>query len=242
MKKGFTRLQIIVIFMLSMITGELLAQTLPLSPNLINLNSKEGEGLLMESQTREDFLPLMVHFTVQQNKAYCGVASSVMVLNTLSITAPEAKEYAPFRLFTQDNFFNATARKVVTPELVSRQGMTLDQLGKLLAAHAVNVTVYHSADTSLEEFRTLAIKYLADSKNFLLINYLRKIIGQERGGHISPLAAYHEKTDRFLILDVSRYKYPPVWVTTEKLWQSMATVDSDANKTRGFVVVSAGLK
>jgi len=242
MKKDFTHLQIVVILMFSMIAGELLAQTLPLSPNLINLNSKEGKRLLMESQTREDFLPLIVHFTVQQNKAYCGVASSVMVLNTLSIPAPEAKKYAPYRLFTQDNFFNAAARKVVIPEVVSRRGMTLDQLGKLLEAHAVNTTVYHSADTRLEDFRTLAVKNLADSRNFILINYLRKSIGQERGGHISPLAAYHEKTDRFLILDVSRYKYPPVWVTAEKLWQSMTTVDSDANKTRGFVVVSAGLK
>ena len=44
------------------------------------------------------------------------------------------------------------------------------------------------------------------------MNYLRKAIGQERGGHISPLAAYDAKSDRFLILDVARYKYPPVWV------------------------------
>jgi hypothetical protein len=237
MKKSFAYLQMLVIFMFSMITGELLAQTLPLSPNLISLNSEEGERLLMESQTREDFLPLIVHFTVQQNKAYCGVASGVMVLNTLSIPAPETKEYAPFRLFTQDNFFNDAARKVVTPEVVSRRGMTLEQLGKLLEAHTLNTTLYHSADTSLEEFRTLAINNLANSKNFILVNYLRKRLGQEKGGHISPLAAYHKKTDRFLILDVTRYKYPPVWVTAEELWQSMATVDSDANKTRGFVLV-----
>ncbi len=238
MKKWLISLPI-VIFMLGMVSGELLAQTLPLPPNLINLSSEEGGRLLMESQAREDFLPLIVHFTVQQNKAYCGVASSVMVLNTLSIPAPEAKEYAPFRIFTQDNFFNAAAQKVVTPELVAQRGMTLDQLGKLLEAHAVNVTVYHSADTSLEEFRRLAVKNLAEPINFILVNYLRKSMGQEKGGHISPLAAYHEKTDRFLILDVTRYKYPPVWVTAEKLWQSMATVDSEVNKTRGFVVVSA---
>jgi hypothetical protein len=44
----------------------------------------------------------------------------------------------------------------------------------------------------------------------VIVNYLRKAIGQEKGGHISPLAAYDAETDRFLILDVSRYKYPPV--------------------------------
>ncbi|MGB6297273.1 MAG: phytochelatin synthase family protein, partial [Rivularia sp. (in: cyanobacteria)] len=57
-------------------------------------------------------------------------------------------------------------------------------------------------------------------------------------GHISPLAAYNKETDRFLILDVSRYKYPPVWVKAEDLWKAMNTKDSVSDKTRGFVLVS----
>jgi Phytochelatin synthase len=72
----------------------------------------------------------------------------------------------------------------------------------------------------------------------VIINYLRKAIGQEKGGHISPLAAYNKQTYRFLILDVSRYKYPPVWVKSEELWKAMATIDSASGKTRGFVFVS----
>jgi Phytochelatin synthase len=67
---------------------------------------------------------------------------------------------------------------------------------------------------------------------------LRKTIGQERGGHISPIAAYNQRTDRFLILDVSRYKYPPVWVKAIDLWQAIKTTDSDSGKTRGFVLVT----
>ncbi len=43
---------------------------------------------------------------------------------------------------------------------------------------------------------------------------------------------------KILILDVSRYKYPPVWVKTEDLWKAMNTVDSTSGKTRGFVFVS----
>ena len=65
-------------------------------------------------------------------------------------------------------------------------------------------------------------------------------MGQEKGGHISPLAAYDIESDRFLILDVARYKYPPVWVTTADLFAAMKTTDSDnENKTRGFVLVTA---
>ena len=52
------------------------------------------------------------------------------------------------------------------------------------------------------------------------------------------MGAYDVETDRFLILDVSRYKYPPVWVTASELYGAMNTTDADnQNKTRGFVLV-----
>ena len=71
-----------------------------------------------------------------------------------------------------------------------------------------------------------------------MVNYLRKAIGQESGGHISRLAAYDAETDRFLILDVSRYKYPPVWVGAADLFKAMNTIDKDnQNKTRGYVLI-----
>ena len=216
-----------------------LAQTLPLAQNLIGFNSREGEQLLLQSQSREDYWPLSIHFITQNNQAYCGVASMVMVLNALSINAPVAPEYAPYHLFTQDNFFsNEKTKAVLSPEIVARQGMSLDQLGQLLASYPVNVKVYHASETNLAEFRQLVVENLKQPNNFVLINYLRTAIGQERGGHISPLAAYNEQTDRFLILDVSRYKYPPVWVKAAELWQAMAIADSTSGKTRGFVLVS----
>ena len=222
--------------------GSVLSQTLPLSSNLVGFNTPEGERLLLQSKSNEDFFPLSIQFTTQNNQAYCGVASMVMVLNGLQIPAPEAPQYKPYRIFTQENFFsNDNTKKVLSPEVVSRQGMTLDQLGQLLASYGVKVNVYHAADTSLEQFRKQAAENLKQPQNFVLVNYLRKEIGQEKGGHISPLAAYNEQTDRFLILDVSRYKYPPVWVKTADLWKAMLTNDSSVNKTRGFVFVSKSL-
>ncbi|AKG24506.1 phytochelatin synthase family protein [Calothrix sp. 336/3] len=215
-----------------------LAQTLKLPANLISFNSTVGEKLLIDSKSREDFFPLTMHFVTQDNLAYCGVASIVMVLNALEITAPEANQYKSYRMLTQDNFFsNTKTKEVITKEVVSRQGMTLSQLGGLLATYPVKVEVYHTQNSSLEKFRTLATANLKQKNNFILVNYLRKTIGQETGGHISPIAAYNEKTDRFLILDVSRYKYPPIWVKTTELWQAMNTTDSTSGKTRGFVVV-----
>ncbi|OUL37007.1 glutathione gamma-glutamylcysteinyltransferase [Nostoc sp. T09] len=220
-------------------SGTVLAQTLSLPPNLINFNSQEGETLLIESQSREDFFPLSSQFVTQNNQAYCGVASIVMVLNSLGIPAPEATQYKPYRVFTQENFFsNEKTKTVIAAEDVSRNGMTLDQLGGLLGSYGLKVRVYHAADISLDNFRKLASENLQQPGNFLIANYLRKAIGQEKGGHISPLAAYNRQTDRFLILDVSRYKYPPVWVKAEELWKAMATLDQSSGKTRGFVFVS----
>ena len=73
----------------------------------------------------------------------------------------------------------------------------------------------------------------------MVVNYLRKAMGQQTGGHISPLAAYDAKADRFLILDVARYKYPPVWVKASDLFDAMNTTDSsNDNKTRGYVLIA----
>ncbi len=50
---------------------------------LIVLDSEVGEQLLFTSQARRDYLPLSLEFVTQDNLAYCGVATIVMVLNAL---------------------------------------------------------------------------------------------------------------------------------------------------------------
>ncbi|MBR8828827.1 MAG: phytochelatin synthase family protein [Gomphosphaeria aponina SAG 52.96 = DSM 107014] len=218
------------------------AQTLDISENLVNFNSAEGESLLLESEARQDYFPLSIQFVTQNNLAYCGVASIVMVLNAMSIEAPEAPEYRNYRIFTQENLFNnPQTQQVMTAEDVRRGGMTLEQLGLLLASYSVRVEVHYGSDVTLDEFRSLVVENLQRSDNFVLVNYSRPSIGQERGGHISPIAAYNEATDRFLVLDVARYKYPPVWVKVEELWEAMKTLDSVSGKTRGFVLISPSL-
>jgi hypothetical protein len=215
------------------------AQTLPLPENLINLNSSKGSELLQESEALHSYWPLSIQFVTQKNQAFCGVASIVMVLNALGIPAPTTPEFEPYKTFTQDNIFNASTEKVLPQEVLAKIGMTLDQIGAFIGTYGVKAEVHHASDTSLDQFRTLARQYLDTPDRYVIINYLRKAIGQERGGHISPLAAYDADTDRFLILDVSRYKYPPVWVSATELFAAMNTPDSDnQNRTRGFVLIS----
>jgi Phytochelatin synthase len=199
----------------------------------------EGSKLLMESEALDAYWPLSIQFVTQENQAFCGVASIVMVLNALDVPAPETPAFEPFRTFTQGNFFNDATQEILPREILARQGMTLDQLGNLFGAFAIEAQVHHAAESSVEEFRELASNALGEDGRYVVVNYLRAAIKQEKGGHISPLAAYDADTDRFLILDVSRYKYPPVWVETADLFAAMNTEDSDnENKTRGFVLVS----
>jgi len=214
-------------------------ETLPLPGSLTDLGSDEGERFLLESSALAAYFPIADNFVTQKTQAYCGVASIVMVLNAVGAPAPSTPEYLPYHTFTQDNVLDERTEAVLPQAVLAKQGMTLDQLGGLLALHPVTIEVHHAADGGLDAFRTTARDYLAAKDHFVIVNYLRKAIGQQTGGHISPLAAYDAKADRFLILDVARYKYPPVWVKTADMFAAMNTPDAvNDNKSRGFVLVS----
>lgn len=218
--------------------GQARAELLSLPEGLIALDSQQGEAILYGAEARRDYFPLSMYFVTQDNPAFCGPASISMVLNALGVARPKSDATAGFGIFDQKNIFTPKAEKVKAEALVMKGGMTLDQLSGILEAHGLSVEVRHAGDVTLERFRNQASAVIADATRYVLVNYLRSSIGQETGGHISPLAAYDKDTDRFLILDVSRYKYPPVWVTASALFDAMNTPDSDNNnKTRGYVIV-----
>src|SRR5271165_6968988 len=216
------------------------AESLRLPDNLVDLRSPQGEAYLLETHALEAYFPISVAFETQRTQSYCGVASMVMVLNAIGAPAPTSPQYQPYTVFTQDNVLNEKTEAIRPRDLILQRGMTLDQLGGILGTYPLAIEVHHAAPGGVDEFRKLASAALAAKNHFVLVNYLRKALGEETGGHISPLAAYDEKADRFLILDVARYKYPPVWVKTADLFDAMNTPDSDNdNKTRGYVLVSS---
>ena len=60
----------------------------------------------------------------------------------------------------------------------------------------------------------------------------------EASGHFSPLGAYNEAADKFLLMDVARYKYPPYWADAAQLFASMGGTDLSSGSSRGYVVVA----
>jgi len=227
-----------ILFAVAMLAAvEARAETLPLPDTLVAFDSAAGHALLIGAEARNDFFPLSSHFANQVNPAFCGPASIAMVLNALGVPRPPSPLTLGLGLFDQENIFTPAAEAVKPKAAILEGGMTLDQLGGFLAAHGLAVDVRHAADSGLDAFRDTAVAAIGDADRFVLVNYLRKAIGQESGGHISPLAAYDADTDRFLILDVSQYKYPPVWVEAGALFGAMDTIDGDGGRTRGYVVV-----
>ena len=227
----------------------------PLPESLISLNSSKGRELLWTSTAKDAYVPLSSYFLTQENLGCCGVATSAMVLNSMGIKRPVSEQHMlpkiksddqPYRLFTQNNFFTPDVCKVILPdkpekaaEKVAGSGMTLGQLASALRTYDLDVELVYASEGSPDDFRESAKRTLRRTDAFLITNYLRSAIGQKSVGHISPIAAYHEGEDRFLILDVSRYKYPPVWVAGDLLWKAMCTTDPDTDpkRSRGYLIV-----
>jgi len=201
-------------------------ETLP--SNLISLESRMGQEMLAESKYRNDYFNLKPNFVSQSRRAFCGVASSVIAVNTLK------SDRSPV---TQATIFDHDTRQVTHPLQVTVGGMTLAQLSDILRANQLNSQKIYASQSNIDKFRTLALNNLNSDSDLILINYRRKALNQNGGGHISPVAAYHQESDRFLIVDVAAYRYPSVWVESAQLWQAMNTIDNVSDRSRGFILV-----
>jgi len=214
------------------------ARTVP--SGLVRFDAPEGRRLLFESEAHAAFLPLISHFETQKSQTYCGIASIAMVLNALEVPAPKAAAYGSYRLFTQENVLNSLTDSVISDRAVARRGMFLAEVAQVLGVYGVSVDIHYASASGIEAFRTLAVDYLGNPGRHVIVNYSRSALGQAGPGHISPLGAYDADSDRFLILDVSRYKTPAVWVSAEQLFRAMAEPKGPDNPdARGFLLVRA---
>ncbi|HEY6096347.1 MAG TPA: phytochelatin synthase family protein [Gallionellaceae bacterium] len=207
-------------------------------PEVIYWNSEAGKVLRARIAPDEDYWQLIPWFTNQENQTYCGVASAVTVLNAMPIKKPVDPVYAPHAYFTQSNFFTPEVVKVISPQTVRYQGMTRDDMVQTLTRLGVKATTVAGDSVDEPALRKLVQQALGDGGRFVLVNFLRESLGQQGGGHWSVLAAYDAKSDRVLILDVSKYMYAPEWITIHTLRKAINTLDTTSNKARGLVFVA----
>lgn len=207
-------------------------------PAVIYWDSAAGKALRARIPANADYWQLVPTFAVQNTQSYCSVASAITVLNAMPIKKPVDPTYSPYAYFTQSNFFTPAVIKIISPQTVLQMGMTREQMAETLAAQGVRAKSIAGDTLNDDELRTLLQKALLDDGQFVLANYFRANLGQVGGGHWSALAAYDKQSDRVLILDVAKYKYPPAWVSISTLRQAIATTDTTSKKARGLVIVS----
>ncbi len=233
---------------------------------LVEWQSADSLNRLARASHKTDFFPLSNHFVSQDNAIFCGPASSAIVLNALRLgkrdglpkdRASIAKEEMawlwegadPFYgKYTPNNVFTDLAKSrlevlgkpiPIKGEPKSDFGFQLHQLAELLRSHGLDVALrVVDDDADASEIRRELVENLASEDDYVLVNYSRKALGQPGGGHISPVGAYDEASDSFLVMDVNPNRAPWVWIAADDLVAAMRTFDTVEN--RGYVLIAEG--
>ncbi len=211
-------------------------------------------GMSTISQYSSDFFLISSGLDAQMNQAYCGTATAVAVLNSLrflkvangnGVDIPVDPIYDPYPYATQEDIFgDCTKAHVISHTgggpgvdgiLTPPFGLSMAQVVELLRCHLsvisggsgwkITEQYVDSTHMTIGKMRFDLKNALMDNNSRVLVNYDRSAVGQYGGGHWSPVGSYSEKEDAFLVLDVAKYKYPPVWIPSERLFDGMATTD-----------------
>ncbi|WGO98055.1 phytochelatin synthase family protein [Saccharophagus degradans] len=230
-----------------------------LPENIVDLRSEEGQVRLLECSYCEDYPELATAYLTQATQTFCGLASTTMVLNADAESRkwrPVTQPYQPFNFYTQCNLLNDEVREHIDVAKVLNEGMELNEIFFVVKNQPSVVDAYCQHATSAQNegelpasdaphncgvdqdyntFMKTITNALNTPRHYVIANFAGAP-SPERGGHFSPIAAYHKASDSFLIMDVARYKYPPFWISSKELWQAMQKIDSGSGKARGYII------
>lgn len=204
-------------------------ENLPLPATLLAHDSSGASSLPSTPETAVDLVALSSALQGQETRTGCGPATAATVLSALK-----------GRRVSQDDVFSDEAVAQRPQWKTFLGGMPLEALAAMLRTHGIEAETVHAGASSVEVFRDAVRRNESTPGDFLVVNFLRTGLGQQGGGHFSPVGAYDAASDRVLILDVAVLRYPPVWAPLVDLFTSMDTVDSQAGLTRGWIEVRQG--
>jgi hypothetical protein len=243
------------------------ASTIEASAALVPFASPEGFARLTRSSANADFAVLVNQFEPQSNAIFCGPTSATIALNTVlrqrSDLPRDTSRFSPQELerlgefgprfdptvprFTQETVIakGQKPRAVVLGEasLVGGRseydfGYQLRQLDQMLRANGAVTRMVVVDDKMPDDVaRQDLIANLKRPDDVVIVNYRRELVGQRGGGHISPLGAYDQVSDSFLVLDVNPSAAGWVWIPAATLIKGMRSFDTVEN--RGYVEVRA---
>lgn len=203
----------------------------PLPEELVAFSSDAGRALFREALAAghmEGFFALAEQFHTQADPAFCGLGSLVVVLNALAID-PGRLWKGPWRWFAEELLDCCKPL-----DRVRENGLSLNELACLGRCNGAEAKV---ARDSLERLREDVTRSTAAAAGPVVVaSYDRRLLGQTGSGHFSPVGGYHPARDLVLLLDVARFKYPPHWVSLERLHAAMQSVDPETGERRGWIV------
>lgn len=231
---------------------------------LVGWDTEEGQIRLARSAHKADFFQLAHNFQPQANPLYCGIASSVIVLNSMRLKKNAVPSQKPIEVeipkdlgggrldypaYSQLTLLGERTEPVKPKAVIELKnagteagkidpGLTLAQLKGVLEAYNTRVDLHYAdgdSDDPVAAFREDLKAVLADSVRFLIVNFKGRTMGASTDGHISPVAAYDGATDSVLLMDVAGYLNPWYWVPVAHLYGAMHTLDG--NHYRGYLVV-----
>jgi Phytochelatin synthase len=233
-----------------------------ISLGLVPFSSDEGMARLARSDAKVNFPALANQFEAEYNQAFCGPASSAMVLNAMRSGAadlprdtsrirPDDLKYLPpgaeaaTARYTQDIVIEKASktRAQVLGEPVTINGRTVHdfgfqtrQLDEMLRANGLSTRLVIVDDAKPDaEVRADLVQSLRQRGHYVIVSFQRKALSEPGGGHISPLGAYDAASDSFLMLDVNPARVDWMWVPAAALIKSMRTFDTVEN--RGYVLI-----
>ncbi|XP_013395000.1 uncharacterized protein LOC106162300 isoform X1 [Lingula anatina] len=201
----------------------------------ISFSSEEGKLVFrkaLDAGHLNSYFSLASQFRTQEEPAYCGLSTLVMVLNALAVD-PGRVWKGPWRWYHEDML-----ECCVPLQIIQEKGITLREFVCLAICNYLDVvTTYVDHSASLKDFREIVKELTQVDDKVLVCSYSRKTLKQTGAGHFSPIGAYEPERDLVLLMDVARFKYPPHWVSLPLLWEAMKTVDSETGSSRGYCII-----
>jgi len=209
----------------------------PLPIDATAFSSPSGRALFAEALAAggmDGYFALAEQFHTQSDPAFCGLGSLVVALNALGID-PGRLWKGPWRWFAEEMLDCC-----VGLDEVRRRGLDLDELACLARCNGAQVELRRpDADGDLVALRA-SLGRAAHGDVVVIAAYDRAALGQTGSGHASPIGGIHVARDLALVLDVARFKYPPHWVSVERLWSAMRGIDPATNRSRGWLELRRG--
>jgi glutathione gamma-glutamylcysteinyltransferase len=205
----------------------------PLPADAIGFSTAEGRQVFAEALATgglDGYFPLAEQFHTQSDPSFCGLGSLVVALNALGID-PGRLWKGPWRWFAED-----LLDCCVPLAEVQKRGLDIDELSCLARCNGAQVQIVRAEVSNLDAWRS-AIATASRGDSVVVASYDRSAIGQTGTGHFSPIGGYHAGRDLALVLDVARFKYPPHWVSVERLWNAMHAVDPATGRSRGWMIL-----